>query len=54
VFLVAIELLNRVLSIPANYVFQNLVVVKHAVAEDIIDSRQIVYFGRLRADRLTF
>jgi hypothetical protein len=38
VFLTAIESLNRVLSIPANGVFQNLVVDERAVADYIVDS----------------
>ena len=37
-FLTAIELADRVLSIPANGIFQNLVVVERAVAEGVVDS----------------
>jgi hypothetical protein len=38
VFLTVIESLDRVLSIPANYVFWNLVVVEYAVIKSIVDS----------------
>jgi hypothetical protein len=38
VVLTAIESPDRALSIPTNGVFQNLVVVKRAVAESVVDS----------------
>jgi hypothetical protein len=38
VFLAAIESPHRALSIPANGVFPNLVVVERAVAEGVVDS----------------
>jgi hypothetical protein len=54
VFLAAIESPDRALSIPTNCVFHDLVVVEYAVAESIVDSRQIVHFCRLGVDYLTF
>lgn len=38
VFLTAIESADRAHSIPANGIFQNLVVVERAVAEGVVDS----------------
>jgi hypothetical protein len=41
VILTAIESPNRALSVPANGIFQNLVIVEYAVAEGVVDSAPI-------------